>query len=142
MNEVFFPDGFFPEVEPPCQSFCTNPPFKAQALNSEPGSFRIVQRNQIVALEARSIGKLMVVAAGFSRRNPGIWVKCEVEDIPCWAIVDTGASTVLISRHMSSLVGKHVKPHPHRLLGPKRNVMPIEGKKRSRSFNWKAYKYG
>ena len=38
-----------------------------------------------------------------------MWVKCEVEDLPCWAIVDTGASTSLISRHMASLVGKPVK---------------------------------
>ena len=57
-----------------------------------------------------------------------MWVKCEVEDIPCWAIVDTGASTSLIGRHMASLVGKPVNPHPHRLLGPVGNVMPIDGK--------------
>ena len=57
-----------------------------------------------------------------------MWVKCEVEDLPCWAIVDTGTSTSLISRHMASLVGKPVNPHPHRLLGPIGNVMPIDGK--------------
>ena len=55
-------------------------------------------------------------------------VKWEVEDLPCWAIVDTGASTSLISRNMASLVGKPVNPHPHRLLGPIGNVMPIDGK--------------
>ena len=57
-----------------------------------------------------------------------MWVKCEVEDLPCWAIVDTGPITSLISRHMASLVGKPVNPHPHRLLGPIGNVMPIDGK--------------
>ena len=57
-----------------------------------------------------------------------MWVKCEVEDLPCWAIVDTGASTTLISRHMASLVGKPVNPHLHRLLGPIGNVMPKDGK--------------
>ena len=57
-----------------------------------------------------------------------MWVKCELEDLPCWAIVDTGARISLIGRHMASLVGKPVNPHPHRLLGPIGNVMPINGK--------------
>ena len=57
-----------------------------------------------------------------------MWVKCEVEDQPCWAIVDTGASTSLVSHHMASLVRKLVNPHPHCLLGPIGNVMPIDGK--------------
>ena len=57
-----------------------------------------------------------------------MWVKGEVEDLPCWAIVDTAASTSIIGRHMASLVGKPVNPHPHQLLGPIGNVMPIDGK--------------
>ena len=57
-----------------------------------------------------------------------MWVKCEVEYLLCWAIVDTGASTSLISRHVASLVGKPVNPHQHRFLGPIGNVMPIDGK--------------
>ena len=60
-----------------------------------------------------------------------MWEKCEVEDLPCWAIVDTvdtGASTSVFSRHMASLVGKPVNPQPHRLLGPIGNVMPLDGK--------------
>ena len=56
-----------------------------------------------------------------------MWVKCEVEDLPCRAIVDTGASTSLISRNMASLVRKSVNPHLHRLLGPIGNVMAIDG---------------
>ena len=57
-----------------------------------------------------------------------MWVKCEVEYLPCSAIVDTAAGTSLISRRMASLVGKPVNPHPHRLFGPIGNVMPIDGK--------------
>ena len=57
-----------------------------------------------------------------------MWVKCEVEDLPCWAVVDTGANTSLISRHMASFVGEPVNSHPHHLLGPTGNVMPIGGK--------------
>ena len=57
-----------------------------------------------------------------------MWVKGEVEDLPYCAIVDTGASSSLNSRHMASHVGKPVNPHPHRLLGPISNVMPINGK--------------
>ena len=57
-----------------------------------------------------------------------MYVKCEVEDLPCWAIVETWSSTNLISRHMASLVGKPVKTHPHSLLRPIGNMMPIDGK--------------
>ena len=104
------------------------PPFETQISNAEPGSLRILQRNEPVVFEAKKSDEPNVVARGKSRRSPGMWVKCEVEDLPCWAIVDTGASTSLISRHMASLVGKAVNPHPHRLLGPIGNVLPIDGK--------------
>ena len=57
-----------------------------------------------------------------------MWVKFEVENFPCWAILDTRASTCLISRHMASFVEKPVNPQPHRLLGLIGNVMPIDGK--------------
>ena len=55
-------------------------------------------------------------------------VNFQVDDLPCWAIKDTGASTSLINRHMASFVGKPAKPHPHRLLGPIGNMMPLDGK--------------
>ena len=86
----------------------------------------ILQRNEPVVFEARKTDESNVVATGNFRRSPGLWVKCEVKDLPCWAIVDTGASTSLISRHMASLVGKAVNPHPHRLLGPIGNVIPVD----------------
>ena len=57
-----------------------------------------------------------------------MWVKREFEDLPCWALVESGVSTSLISRHMASLVGKPVNTHPHRLLGSIGNVKPIDGK--------------
>ena len=100
-----------------------------QISNAKPGSLRILQRNEPVVFEAKSLDEPSVVATGNIRRRPGMWVTCEVEDQPCWAIVDTGASSSLISRHMASLVGKPVKPHPHRLIGPIGNVMPIDGKR-------------
>ena len=74
----------------------------------------------------KSTDQPSVVATGNFRQSPRIWVKCEVEDLPCWAIVDIGASTSLISRHKASLVGQPV--NQHRLLGPIGNLMPIDGK--------------
>ena len=130
MNEDFGPGGVFPKIEPPVIRFARNfpPPFETQISNAEPGSLRILQRNEPVVFEARNTDEPNVVATGNFRRSPGVWVKCEVEDLPCWAIIDTGASTSLISCHMASLVEKLVNPHPHRLLGPIGNVMHIDGK--------------
>ena len=128
MNEDFGPGGVFPKNEPPVNRFARSPPFETQTVNAEPGSLRILQRNEPVVFEAKGSDEPSVVATGNFRRSPGMWVKCEVEDLPCWAIVDTGGSTSLISRHIASLVGKPVNPHPHRLLGPIGNVMPIDGK--------------
>ena len=88
----------------------------------------MLQRNEPVVFETRNRDESSVVATGNFRRSPRMWVKFKVEDLPCWAIVETGATTSLISRHMASLVGKPVNPHTHRLLGPIGNVMPIDGK--------------
>ena len=104
MNEEFGPGGVFPKNEHPVNRFARSPPFKTETDNAEPGSLRILQRNKPVVFEAKSLDEPNVVATGNFRRSPGMWVKCEVEDLPCWAIVDTGASTSLISRHMASLV--------------------------------------
>ena len=110
------------------QSFRAIPPFETQTITAEPGSLRILQRKEPVVWEARNTDEPSVVATGNFRRSPGMWVKYEVDDLPCWAIVDTGASTSLISRHMASLVGKPMNSHPHLLSGPIGNVMPIDGK--------------
>ena len=127
-NEDFGPGGVFPEYEPPVNRFARNPPFETQTVKAEAGSLRIPQRKELVVLEARSTDEPSVVATGNFRRSPGMWVKCEVEDLPCWAIVNTGASICLISRHMASPFRKPLNPHPHRLLGPIGNMMPIDGK--------------
>ena len=128
MNEDFGPGGVFPKYQPPVNRFARNFSFETQINNVEPGSLRIIQRNEPVVFEARNSDEPNVAATGIFRRSPGMWVKCEVEDLPCWAIVDTGASTSLISRHMASLYGKPVNPHPRRLLGPIGIFMPIDGK--------------
>ena len=137
MNEDSVPGGAIPKNEPPVNGFARNTHFETQTVNAEPGSLRIRQRNEPVVFEANSLDEPSVVATGNFRRSPGMWVKCEVEDLPCWAIVDTGATTSLISRHMASFVGKPVNTHPHRLLGPIGNVMPIDGKMLAENV-WKA----
>ena len=123
MNEDFGPRGIFPKIEPPVNRFARNPLLpkrKSVTPNLDlSGSYR---ETNLLYLKRK------VVATGNFRRSPGMRVKCEVEDLPCWAIVDTGASTSLVSRHMASLVGKPVNPLPRRLLGPIGNVMPIDGK--------------
>ena len=127
MNEDFGPGGVFPKKEPPVNRFARNPLFETQISNAESGSFSILQRNEPVVFEAKNTDEPSVVATGNFRQSPGMWVKYEFEELPCWAIVDTGASTSLSSRHMASLVGQPVNPHPHRLLGPIGIVMPIDG---------------
>ena len=133
MDKEFGPGGFASEKETPTQRFAHDTPPKMHVTKSEPGSVRILQRNDPVVFETKRNESAQkeqpnVVATGNFRRSPGMWVNCEVEDIPCWAIVDTGASSSLISRYMASVVGKPIGPHPHRLLGPIGNVMPIDGK--------------
>ena len=128
MNEDYGPGRVFPKNEPAVNHFARNPPFETQISNAKPGSLRILQRNEPVVFETENTNQPSVVATGNFRRSPGTWVTCEVEDLPCYAIVDTGVSTSLNSRHMASLVGKPVNPYTHRLLGPIGKVMPIDGK--------------
>ena len=85
MNEDFGPGGVFPKNEPPVNRFVRNPPFQTQISNAEPGSSRILQRNEPVVFEAENTDEPGVVATGKFRRSPGKWVKCEVEDLLCWA---------------------------------------------------------
>ena len=119
MNEDSGPGGVFPKNEPPLNRFARNPPFETQISNAEPGSFRILQRNEPVVFEARNTDEPNVVATGNLGRSFGMWVKCEVEDLPCWAIVDTGASTSLISRHCVPC-WKTRKPAPAPFVRPHR----------------------
>ena len=105
------------------------PPFKTEAINAESGSLGILRRNEPIDFVAKSTDEPSVVATGVFRRSPGTLVNCEVDDLLCRAILDTGASTSLIGRHMASLFGKPVSPHPHFLLDPIGNVMPIDEKR-------------
>ena len=128
MNEDFGPGGVFPKNEPPVNRFARNPLFETQTVNTKPASFWILHRKEPVVFEAKNTDEPSVVATGNFRRSPGMWVNCEVEELRCWATVDTGESFSLNSGHMASFVQKPVNPHPHRLLGPIGNVMPIDGK--------------
>ena len=65
MNEDFGPGGLFPKNDPPVNRFARNhPPVKTQTVNAEPGSFRILQRNEPVLFEAKSTGEPSVVGTG------------------------------------------------------------------------------
>ena len=83
MNEDFGQGGVFPKNEPPLNRFARSPPFETQISNAEPGSLRILQRNELVVFEARNIDEPNVLATGNFRLSPGMWVKCEVEELPC-----------------------------------------------------------
>ena len=72
MNDDFGPGGVFPEYELPVYRFARNPPFETQTFNVEPGSFRILQRNEPVVFEAKSSDEPSVVATGNFKRSPGI----------------------------------------------------------------------
>ena len=88
----------------------------------------ILRKNDTVVFETRSKDEATIVATGIFIRSLGIWVKYKVENLPCLAIVDTGASTSLINRHLASTVRKHVSTHPNRLLDPIGDAIPIDGK--------------
>ena len=117
----------FSKNEPLVSRFAQNSPLETQGIAPETGFVRIVHRNPTV-FDAKSKDEPNVAATGKFRQSPKMWVKNEVGDPPCWAIVDIGASTSLISRHMASVVKKLVNTNPHRLLGPIGKVMAIVGK--------------
>ena len=67
------------------------------------------------------------VASGEIARGSGMWVPVQVENQPCWAIVDTGAKRSLMSRSLASEIGNPILPYDHKLFGPIVNVIPIDG---------------
>ena len=67
------------------------------------------------------------VASGEIARGSGMWVPVQVENQPCWAIVDTGAKRSLMSRSLASEIGNPILPYDHKLFGPIGNVIPIDG---------------
>ena len=127
MNEILYQVAFFLQMSLLSIALFETP-LKNLTCHSEPGSFRILQKIEAVVFQAKSTDEPSVVATGSFRRSPGLWVKCQVKELPCWAMVDNGASTRIISRYMATLVRKPVNPHTHRLLGLIGNPMPIDGK--------------
>ena len=70
LNEDFGTGGVFPENEPPVNRFARNHLFEKQTVNAEPGSFRILQRNEPVVFEAKNTDEPSVVATGSFRQTP------------------------------------------------------------------------
>ena len=128
MNEDLETGVVYPREEPPVNCFARYLPFKIQAFDPKAGLVRILQRNDPVVFEAKIEEEPNIVATANFRRWTAMWVKCEVEDLPCWAKVDAGVSTSLISQHMPSVVRKLVNFHPHPLISTTGNVMPIDGR--------------
>ena len=56
-----------------------------------------------------------------------MWVPVQVENQPCWAIVDTGAIRSLMSRSFASEIGNPILPHDHNFFGAISNVIHIDG---------------
>ena len=72
MNEDFGPGGVFPKNEPPVNRFARNPSYETEISNAQPGSLRILQRNEPVVFEAKKTDEPNVVATGNFRRSPGM----------------------------------------------------------------------
>ena len=79
MNEDFGPGGVFPKNEPTVNRFPRNhPPFETQTVEAEPGSHRILQRNEPVVFEARNTDETNVVVTGNFRGSPGMLVNAKL----------------------------------------------------------------
>ena len=134
------PGGFLPQNEPqtphaPPQTFINEQPRIEIPLarESEPQTAKILSKNDPVIFEVKCTDKRWrsmeseAVASGEIARASGMWVPVQVENQPCWAIVDTGASRSLMSRSLASEVGNPILPYDHKLFGPIGNVIPIDG---------------
>ena len=140
MCKYLGPGGFLPQNEPqtshvPPQTFINEHPRIEVTLTreSEPQTARVLSKNDPVIFEVKCTDKRCrdkeseAVASGENVTGSGIWVPVQVENQPCWAIVDTGASRSLMSRSLASEIGKPILPYDHNLFGPTRNVIPIDG---------------
>ena len=134
------PGGFVPPDESetphdPPQAFINEPPRIEVPLTreSEPQTARVLSKNDPVIFEVKCTNKRCrdkeseAVASGEIVRDSGMWVPVQVENQPCWAIVDTGASGSLMSRSLASEIGNPILPYDHNLFGPIGNVIPIDG---------------
>ena len=134
------PGGFLPQNEPqtshdPAQAFTNDHPRIDVPLTreSEPQTAKILRKNDPVFFEVKCTDKRCrdkeseAVASGEIARGSGMWVPVQVENQPCWAIVDTGASRSLMSRNLATEIGNPILPYDHNLFGPIGNVIPIDG---------------
>ena len=134
------PGGFLPQNEPqtshdPPQAFINEHPRIEGPLTcgSEPQTAKILSKSDPVIFEVKYTDKRCrdkeseAVASGEIARGSGMWVLVQVENPPCWAIVDTGASRSLMSRSLASEIGNPILPYDHNLFGPIGNVIPIDG---------------
>ena len=134
------PGGFRPQNEPqtahePPQAFINEQPRIKVPLTreSDPQTPKILSKNDPVIFEVKCTDKRCrdkeseAVASGEIARGSGMWVPVQVENQPCWAIVDTGASRSLMSRSLASEIGNPILPYDHNLFGPIGNVIPIDG---------------
>ena len=140
MCEDFGPGGFLPQNEPqtshdPPQAFTNEHPRIEVPLTreSEPQTAKILRKSDPVIFEVKCTDKRCrdkeseAVASGEIARGSGMWVPVQVQNQPCWAIVDTGASRSLMSRSLASEIGNPILPYDHKLFGPIGNVIPIDG---------------
>ena len=134
------PGGFVPPNESktphdPPQAFINEHPRIEVPLTreSEPQTAKILSKNDPVIFEVKCTDKrcrdkeLEAVASGEIARGSGMWVPVQLENQPCWAIVDTGASRSLMSRSLASEIGNPILPYDHDLYGPIGNAIPIDG---------------
>ena len=134
------PDGFVPLNESetshdPPQAFINEHPRIEVPLTreSEPQTARVLSKSDPVIFEVKCTDKRCTdkeseaVASGEIARGSGMWVPVQVENQPCWAIVNTGASRSLMSRSLASEIGNPILPYDHNLFGPIGNVIPIDG---------------
>ena len=134
------PGGFLPEKESqtsldPHQAFISEHPRIEVPLTreSEPQTAKILRKSDPVIFEVKCTDKRCrdkeseAVASGENARGSGMWVPVQVENQPCWAIVDTGASRSLMSRSLASEIRNPILPYDHNLFGPIGNVIPIDG---------------
>ena len=132
--------GFLPQNEPQTshdtpQAFITEHPRIEipSTREREPQIARVLSKTDPVTFEVKCTDKRCrdkeseAVASGQIARGSGMWVPVQLENQPCWVIVDTGASRSLVSRSRALEIGNPILPYDHNLFGPIGNVIPIDG---------------
>ena len=134
------PGGFFPQNEPQTphdrpQTFISEQRWLEEptTCESEPQTANILSKIDPVNFEVKCTDNRCgdkeseAVASGEIARGSGMWVPVQVKIQLCWAIVDTSASRILMSRRLASEIGNSILPYDHNLFGPIGNVIPVDG---------------